>query len=917
MKIKKILSSFAQWLLMAGASLTMGLLSFSGVLAICSSVAIACMGLVMSVVYEGQIYLDNIVGSFKKLFKSNQLERQLAKACLLEHGFSEQSEEGRPQFFKDYERQLHLLHRFDHKRLDEASEARKHHVEKTLGDMEKWFAKQLFSDKEPQTNYQKAMREWLERPRDGKLSLMEAFQAKRKYRHILYQILKAFCVLSSVFMAMGTTYLLVEAFAVIPLLATLPAAVLPILIVPMALIAGMAYGLLVYNAITDMIASEMVQTWFKKIGEDLAPVPPSYEPQLSEDETLDKSNIAKPVSSKRWWAGVAKISVLSVMFLVSLFLSICTAGTWWTVVKTTKPLFSWMGKIPGFIMLVLNPLILSVSTWAFNVENISETLEMAEPTIDSWVGDKHETNEPAEQPPIPDEKCDGFWKGNVSVGMADPDLAYQKKIVNSKEIMFVSQQKQVFMWYCDKNGECKKTSINNPKIVNLISNYPKVIDVMHLLSVDEKKLIKAYLKQETGELNKTRTENVSIRLTDPDNALQKNIIYNKDIVFVRHNDHIVMWYCEKDQCKRINVSNVEIIRLIEKYNKIGKITDQLNLNDIKAHLVSIGIQTETFLQWMNPFRLFSYLVFDPLRKLLFLGHLISIGATADQVPGVSPLVPAVVGAVSEGVEDIHYFKLWKDAPQEHNHDTKSLLDERLSAGGGHDHGNDLPTKFLIFLFSPIHFLAACWDFLFSQNENKFSSWSGFCAGFEKSWNKETGTLEKESVEFQGGSSSCEDSSSCVEEATPVSSDVACKKNSCATHVLPRDPLTPNAWQTEQALFRIEKEKRGLVGTEYAQDIAVLTSLQDTLLARQEKLLPPRTEKERLMAPFQNAHARKKSLKLASETSLGSTINHFYDENNLNACNRNSFFKEQLIQRTFDPSELCVPCSPCGSPVKGA
>ncbi len=41
--------------------------------------------------------------------------------------------------------------------------------------------------------------------------------------------------------------------------------------------------------------------------------------------------------------------------------------------------------------------------------------------------------------------------------------------------------------------------------------------------------------------------------------------------------------------------------------------------------------------------------------LLFLGHLISIGLTADRMPGVPAIVSALSGIISEGLEDFHYF----------------------------------------------------------------------------------------------------------------------------------------------------------------------------------------------------------------------------------------------------------------------
>jgi len=229
MKLGKIPYYLTPWFLMVGASLTMGLLSFSGILAIWPILSLAIGAFVLTVAYEGQVYLENIMESFKKLFKSNQLERQLAKTCLREHCFLQEPEKNRPQFLKDYELQLHQLHRFEHKRLDKESGERKRHIEKKLADMEKWFSTQLFSEQEGVTNYQKELRLWLDKQREnGTISLLAEFQTKRKTRHFTYQIIKVFCLISGVFMGLGTTYLLVEAFAVIPWLAALPTLFLPL-----------------------------------------------------------------------------------------------------------------------------------------------------------------------------------------------------------------------------------------------------------------------------------------------------------------------------------------------------------------------------------------------------------------------------------------------------------------------------------------------------------------------------------------------------------------------------------------------------------------------------------------------------------------------------------------------------------------
>ena len=574
MKAKKIPYYLAPWFLMAGASLTIGLLSFGGILAIWPAVPVAFAALalpvafaafILSVAYEGEIYLQNIRGSLKKLVKSNHLERELAKVCLLDH-FPETSAANCPQFFKDYERQLQLLHLFEGKRLNKASRKNKRHIEKTLTDMEKWFAVQLFSTSTDLTGYQDDLRMWLDAHEQASRSNA---QKKRGSRHLIYQGLQLFCLTAGVFMGLGTTYLLVEAFAVIPLLAALSAATLPIIIVPMAVIAGVAYGLLVYNAMTDMVATEMVTKWLNKLRKDFA-------------------------DPEKFGRSVAMSVGLSVMFVLTLALSICTAGTWWTVAKTSQPLFRWMGKMPSFIMLMINPLISSVSTWAFNVENVSETLEL----VDTWF-------EPVE--PVKDKK--------------------------------------------------------------------------------------------------------NTRLKDKENT-----------------------------------------------PPVGH-----------------------WLQRLNPFRMLINVAFAPLRFLLFVGHLVSIGVTADRVPGVSPIASALLGVVNEGVEDFHYFDLFGKQVHAHKHDTRSLLKERLGAQQGHNHDSDLPTKFLTALFSPLYVLAAGWELLSSgESEDGFDSWEAF----GKAVDKEAGLPVEEHVNVRAGDLCC---------------DRKTKKGTFKA-------LPQVAWQFEHAVFRIERHK---------------------------------------------------------------------------------------------------------------
>lgn len=347
---QKIPLNLALILLTLGASLILGFLSFSGMYALIPvlSLAIATFGL--SVLYEGEIYLQNIKGAFNKLLKNNYLENKLAKEYLLNHLIEDAQDEDYPQFFKDYKTQLKLLRAFGHKELDEESKKSKKHIEKTLADMEKWFARQLFSSKEKhntaESEYALKLRLWLANHHQNE------YQQRLEQRRFHYNIVKAFSLLSGLFMGLGSTYLIVEAFTIIPFFAAIPFALWPIMVLPMAAIAGAAYAMLTFNAITDMINNNTVAKWYNKISQD-----------LSQGLTLRNVFIAS-----------------TAVFLVglALALTICTAGTWWTIATNARPLFDWMKKMPSFIMGVINPVITGLSAIFFNIQNSAESLEMVD-----------------------------------------------------------------------------------------------------------------------------------------------------------------------------------------------------------------------------------------------------------------------------------------------------------------------------------------------------------------------------------------------------------------------------------------------------------------------------------------------------------------------------------------------------------
>jgi hypothetical protein len=345
-----------------GAITNVGLLSFGGVLALCGGALggpvlfIAFAALFLSVAYEGEIYVQNIKGSFKKLFKANYLERQLAKKCLLED-FRFTSGDKCPAFFNKYDELCAIAEGFQHKKLNEDSQKRKKRVEKQLSDMEKWFAEQLFASEPGKSKHQIEVREWVTKRHEGQdVSLRDKWNTIKTGHKVKFLGVKAFCSLDAILMSVGTSYLLVGLFMVVPFLAAVPFAIWPMLIVPLALFAGVAHGHMVYNAVTDTIVKDIADKWFNRIKENFK-------------------------EGKRVRGAVIVLGLTSFLAL-TVALSIFTFGTWVTIVKTTPALFSFMRRLPNFIMSIVNPVVASVAVFLFNIQNISDTSEQIDNATD-------------------------------------------------------------------------------------------------------------------------------------------------------------------------------------------------------------------------------------------------------------------------------------------------------------------------------------------------------------------------------------------------------------------------------------------------------------------------------------------------------------------------------------------------------
>lgn len=347
LSIRKLPYNLALVLLTAGASLILGFLSFGGMYALIPMLPVAFAAFGLSVAYEGEIYLQNIKGALSKLLKRDYLEQHLAKEYLLKH--FPLDDDGNvaadaPQFFHDYKKQLHLLAAFGHESLDHDSKKAKKAIKRTLADMEKRFAVYLFA--KDSTAYSQELSAWLanHQQKDWQETL-----ASRKSK---FNLVKGFSLLSASFMTLGSTYLMVETFSIIPFFATISFALWPLIILPMAIVAGAAYGMLTFNAVTDLINNNTVVKWYNKIKHD-----------LSQGITVRT---------------VFMTTMAALLVGLAVALTVCTAGTWWTIATSARPLFDWMHRMPNFVMGVINPIFTGLSAISFNIQNTAESLEMVD-----------------------------------------------------------------------------------------------------------------------------------------------------------------------------------------------------------------------------------------------------------------------------------------------------------------------------------------------------------------------------------------------------------------------------------------------------------------------------------------------------------------------------------------------------------
>ncbi len=110
---------------------------------------------------------------------------------------------------------------------------------------------------------------------------------------------------------------------------------------------------------------------------------------------------------------------------------------------------------------------------------------------------------------------------------------------------------------------------------------------------------------------------------------------------------------------------------------------------------------ENWLQFCNPFRLAINAISLPLKIVIFIGHVVGEGVTADILHPVPAVLTAIVNTLDEVAQDYHYIFPF----EEHDH----------AHHGEHEHGHnhsDLPGTFIKICLAPVYLLSSLWDYSF-------------------------------------------------------------------------------------------------------------------------------------------------------------------------------------------------------------
>lgn len=339
-------------LLALGASLTLGFLSFVGLIAIIPAWQLGIAAFVLSTVYESQIYASNIDGAFDKLFGKDHLKLTLSKQ-LIDSLVHDEAARKQSQLLRDIKQQRRYVSAIEsYGNLDKAGQKKREEAMANLAKLESFFMQVVFSE---QHNDSALTQEILRLvPGAARQALIEKTQRRRNK----YWAAFGFSALAGLSAGLATVFAVFSGLIEIPALgltaATLAAATLPMTGIFIAAAAAFsAYWFMIYNTVTDIIHNETVTTWLQDMRADIS-----------------KSNGIK---------SIVLSFALAVVVLLGAGLTIATAGTWLHMARGATKLTPILNGTSALFKNIIVPycamFFYGMASFLFNIENTKESFE--------------------------------------------------------------------------------------------------------------------------------------------------------------------------------------------------------------------------------------------------------------------------------------------------------------------------------------------------------------------------------------------------------------------------------------------------------------------------------------------------------------------------------------------------------------
>jgi phosphate/sulfate permease len=331
--LKRYLKKPLTLTLTLGASLLLGLLSFAGMYILMPLLGVSIAAFVLSVIYEGEIYQRNIENALEKLLDGHYTSELMGEEYLDSlKELPAEEKNALPHFFKTYLK----LKAIDSDGNAHPSAAR----QKRLKLMHIWLGQLIITNTAKTLYAQKVL---------DSVTDLKTWQEKANNTNRYHRYIQIFSAIAAALMSLGTVYLILEVLPTLPFLSIAPAA-LTFVVLPMAVIAGIAYGFLSYNSLTDFLLKNNLKEWWQDI----------------------KSQLTSPDRNSE----TIFFAIFSALiFALNLSLTLFTAGTWWSVVNASQTTWSWLKSPIIRLTSTLIAPVVAISTLGFNLENTIETIK--------------------------------------------------------------------------------------------------------------------------------------------------------------------------------------------------------------------------------------------------------------------------------------------------------------------------------------------------------------------------------------------------------------------------------------------------------------------------------------------------------------------------------------------------------------